>query len=46
MEKVVDLKLVIGFFVAYALILYFGGIATKKINMPQNTTENNYANVI
>lgn len=46
MEKVVDLKLVIGFFVFYALLIYFGGMATRKINLPQDITEINYENVI
>lgn len=46
MEKVVDLKLVISFFVLYALIIYFGGMATRKVNLPQNAVENNYENVI
>lgn len=46
MENVVNVKLAIGFILIYALIIYFGGVAIKKINLPQETLENNYENII
>ena len=46
MEKIVDYKLVVGVLIMYALLIYFGGMATKKMDVSQNQIDSNYINVI
>lgn len=45
MERIVDYKIVVGVLVVYALLIYFGGMATKNMD-DTKIEESNYINII